>query len=222
MRPFFAILLSALFAFIASAAPAPAATPVRPPSGTPKINKVAVDDPDVDTEGSGCRAGTVGVAFATDNSALTLIFDDFAAGVGPNSGTLRKRAFCRVNVTMSSPGWAFDVSSVDFRSYVKIAKGVEASIVSRWKWIDGKGVDMKGKGNVKKVLTGPFEDDFLLHKDGELSDSDQSVCSKASAMFQLSLSVTLTPSSSSQSGIVAGDSADVGVGELLNLSWRKC
>jgi hypothetical protein len=146
MAPLFTLLIAAFFAVTALAVPAaPAATPVRPPSGTPKIGKVAVDNPNVDTEGSGCRAGTVGVAFASDNSALTLIFDDFAAGVGPNAGTLRKRAFCRVNVTMSSPGWAFDVSSVDFRSYVNIAKGVEASLVTRWKWIDSNGMDMKGK-----------------------------------------------------------------------------
>lgn len=146
MASFFALILAAFFAVTALAVPAaPAATPVRPPSGTPKVEKVAVDNPNVDTEGSGCRAGTVGVAFASDNSALTLIYDNFAAGVGPNSGSLRKRAFCRVNATMSSPGWAFDVSSVDFRSYVKVAKGVEASLVTRWKWIDSKGVDMKGK-----------------------------------------------------------------------------
>jgi hypothetical protein len=239
MAHFFAILMAALFAVTALAIPAaPAATPIRPPSSTPKISKIAVDNPDVDTEGSGCRAGSVGVAFAGDNSAMTLIFDDFAAGVGPNVGTLRKRAFCRVNVTMSSPGWAFDVSSVDFRSYVQIAKGVNASFVTRWKWIDSEGADMKGKvvyarscirkhadgiqGNVKKILTGPYEDDFLLHRDGELSDSDQSVCSKASAMFQLSISLTLSTSSSTLTGVVRGDASDVGFGEVLNLSWRKC
>jgi len=153
MSPFLAILIATLFSITSLAIPAPAATPVRPPPGIPKISKIGVDNPDVDTEGSGCRAGTVGVAFASDSSAMTLIFDDFAAGVGPNVGTLRKRAFCRVNVTMSSPGWAFDVSSVDFRSYVNIAKGVEASLVSRWKWIDSKGVDMKGKVNCSPPYT---------------------------------------------------------------------
>src|SRR5262245_57541455 len=114
MTLFFTVFLVAIFAGIASASPAPAASATRPPPGTCTISAVAVDAPDVDTEGSGCRAGTVGVAFTSDNSAMTLIFDKFQAAIGPNAGSIKKRAFCRVNVTMSSPGWAFDVGSVDF------------------------------------------------------------------------------------------------------------
>lgn len=75
---------------------------------------------------------------------------------------------------------------------------------------------------MKKVINGPFSEDFLLHKDGETSDGQQSVCSKASAMFQLSLSVTLSATSTSLSGLVQGSSADAKFGEVLNLSWRKC
>ncbi|KAJ4300935.1 hypothetical protein N0V90_003024 [Kalmusia sp. IMI 367209] len=214
------VLLSCIS--LVTAVPASAATSTLPPKGAATVGAVNVDDPDVDSEGNGCRAGSVGVAFATDNSALTLIFDGFQAAVGPAAGSLKKRAFCRVNVTLASPGWAFDVSSVDFRSYVSIAKGVDVSLVSRWKWIDSKGVDMKGKGNVKKVLTGPYEEDFLLHKDGEISDSQQSICQKASAMFQLSLSATLSATSSALSGLVQGSAADAKFGQVLNLAWRKC
>lgn len=87
--------------------------------------------------------------------------------------------------------------------------------------MSGSGTD-DSQGNVKKVLTGPFEDDYLLHKDDELSDSEQSVCSKVSAMFQLSLSATLSATSPTVTGKVDGDSADARFGEILNLSWRRC
>jgi hypothetical protein len=50
-----------------------------------------------------------------------------------------------VNIGMTSPGWAFDISSADFRGYVYIEKGVNASLVSRWKWIDKNGLDLPGK-----------------------------------------------------------------------------
>lgn len=140
---------------LAKAVPDLAATTTLPPKGAATVGAVKVDDPDVDSEGNGCRAGSVGVAFAADNSALTLIFDKFQAAVGPAAGDLKKRAFCRVNVTLASPGWAFDVGSVDFRAYVNIAKGVDVSLVSRWKWIDSGGVDMKGKVDISisKLLT---------------------------------------------------------------------
>lgn len=118
---------------------APAAT--TPPKGAATIQSVAVD-----TSGSGCRAGTVGVAISTDNSIMTFVFDDFQAAIGPTAGDTSKRALCKVNVTMSSPGWAFDVQTVDFRGYVKLGKGVDVSLVSRWKWVDQKtNVDLKGK-----------------------------------------------------------------------------
>ncbi|PSN65447.1 hypothetical protein BS50DRAFT_645663 [Corynespora cassiicola Philippines] len=214
------IILIALVVFMDLAVPVVAQT--RPPTGTAKVSKVVVDSPDVDTEGSGCRAGTVGVAFSKDNAFMTVLFSDFEAAVGPQAGKARKRAFCRVNVTMSSPGWAFDVNSVDFRGYVNIVKGVNASLVTRWKWVDSKGNDIEGKGNAHKILKGPFEDDFLLHKDGETSDGEKSVCQKASAKLQISLSATLTPTTSSQSGLIQGSSADAAFGELMNLSWRKC
>ncbi|KAF9730522.1 hypothetical protein PMIN03_010272 [Paraphaeosphaeria minitans] len=217
----FAIALLACTSF-AAAAPHPAGTVTLPPRGAATVGAVKVDNPDVDSEGNGCRAGSVGAAFTTDNTALTLIFDNFQAAVGPAAGTLKKRAFCRVNVTLASPGWAFNVRSVDFRSYVNIATGVDVSLVSRWKWIDSKGADMTGKGNVKMVVNGPFQEDFLLHKDGEVSDSEQSVCSKASAMFQLSLSATLSATSTSLSGLVQGSSADAKFGQVLNLTWRRC
>lgn len=139
------ILSFFLVLFATLVASAPAATATLPPKGACTISSVAVDDPDVDTDGSGCRPGTVGVAIADDNSLLTMIFDDFQAAIGPQAGSAKKRALCKVNVTMSSPGWAFDVTTVDFRGYIKLAKGTDASLVSRWKWVDSKGNDMKGK-----------------------------------------------------------------------------
>ncbi|KAH7135155.1 hypothetical protein B0J11DRAFT_596112 [Dendryphion nanum] len=221
MRHIITLVLLTFFSALIAAIPQAS---TKPPKGAVTIKKVDVDAPDVDTEGSGCRAGTVGVAIAPDSSFITLMFDDFQAAIGPKSGNVKKRAFCRVNVTMSSPGWAFDVKSVDFRGYVKIAKNVDVSLVSRWKWIDpSTGKDIKGKGNVQKKAVGPYEEDFLIHKDGEMSDTEQQLCStKASAKFQLSLSASLNSLVTNADGYVKGDSVDASFGQYLNISWRKC
>jgi len=141
-------LLASLFAVPAPAAPTNnvALAAVTPPKGTVTISAVDVDAPSVGTDGSGCRSGSVNAAFTTDYSIMTLIFDEFQAAIGPGAGNVKKRALCRVNVTMTSPGWAFDVQSVDFRGYVKLSKGVDVSLVSRWKWVDIKtNSDLKGK-----------------------------------------------------------------------------
>lgn len=134
-------MVCSILAFFTSITEAfPAAAPVRPAKGV-----VSVSSLEVETEGSGCRPGEVSVTLSSDNSVITLILDNFAAADGPQAGTTGSRAFCRINVGMNMPGWAFDISSADFRGYVSLDKGVNASLVSRWKWIDKSGVDLKGK-----------------------------------------------------------------------------
>lgn len=78
------------------------------------------------------------------------------------------------------------------------------------------------KGNIHKIVNGPFSDDVLLHKDGELSGSESTVCQKKDARLQISLSATVKSSTSTAGGIVQGSSQDVGFGQVLNLSWKKC
>jgi hypothetical protein len=130
-----------IFAFITwIVAALPAADPARPAAGGVSFTSL-----EVDLEGGGCKPGDASVTIARDNSAMTIIFDKFQAADGPKAGKTKSRAFCRVTIGINSPGWAFDITSADFRGYVNIEKGVEASLVSRWKWVDASGIDLKGK-----------------------------------------------------------------------------
>jgi hypothetical protein len=137
--------LLALYTTLITAIPTTISLAAAAAAAVPPKGAVSLTSLDIDLDGGGCKPGDASVMLASDNSALTIIFDNFAASDGPKAGTAHTRAFCRVNIGMTSPGWAFDVSSADFRGYVYIEKGVEASLVSRWKWIDKNGVDMKGK-----------------------------------------------------------------------------
>ena len=123
---FFVLLVVPIFHLLAHAFPSSSA--VLPPKGACTIGAVDVD---VDTDGNACRPGSVGVALSLDNSLINLIFDNFQAAIGPNAGSIKKRALCKVNITISSPGWAFDVETVDFRGYIKLGSGVDASLVVR-------------------------------------------------------------------------------------------
>ncbi|KAH4818759.1 hypothetical protein HBH61_035220 [Parastagonospora nodorum] len=153
---------------------------------------------------------------------MTIILDNFQAADGPTAGKIKSRAFCRVTIGINSPGWAFDISSADFRGYVNLDTGAEASLVSRWKYVDANGVDLKGKGNIHKIVIGPFSNDFLLHKDGELSGNEASVCQKKDAKLAISLSATVTSNTATANGYVQGSSQDFAFSQILNLSWRKC
>jgi hypothetical protein len=113
-----------------------------PPSGTLQVSGVSVDTgaaaQEVGSEGSGCRQGTVGTAVSADQTIVALLFSNFTAAVGPNVKH-QKRAFCRVNVTYTSPGWVFNVQSIDFRGYYRMDKGVNASITTKFQYSSTKG-----------------------------------------------------------------------------------
>ncbi|KAF2031739.1 hypothetical protein EK21DRAFT_62486 [Setomelanomma holmii] len=199
----------------------PLPVPFAPPAGGVSLTSFQVD-----LEGSGCQPGDASVAIARDNSAMTIIFDKFEAAEGPKKGTAKSRAFCRGTIGVNSPDYAFDITSADFHGYVNVEEGVEASLVSRWKWVDSNGVDLKGKvnghRNGRKIIKGPFQDDVLLQKNGELSGSEATDCQKKDAMIQISLSATVSAGSFQNNGYVQGSSQDVGFGETLNLSSKKC
>jgi hypothetical protein len=229
----FLLVTSVLTVLSAPIAAMPAAAPVLPPAGGVSLTSL-----NFDLDGGGCKPGEASVAIAHDNSAMNIIFDKFQAADGPTAGKLKSRAFCRVTIGINSPGYAFDITSADFRGYVNLDKGVEASLVSRWKWIDASGADMKGKvskqnvrslavltrnqGNIHKIVQGPFSDDVLLHKDGELSGNEASVCQKKDAKLQISLSATVTAGTANANGYVQGSAQDFGFSQILNLSWKKC
>jgi hypothetical protein len=78
---------------------------------------------------------------------------------------------------------------------------------------------------MQKKISGPFENDILVHKDGEVSDTEESVCSKKAVKFQLTISAGLIANSANVVGVLKGtqDGAlDRGFSEILNLGWRKC
>ncbi|KAF2826774.1 hypothetical protein CC86DRAFT_291645 [Ophiobolus disseminans] len=194
-----------------------AASAAAVPPTTPPLGSVSLSALEVTTKGSACSPGTVGVALASDNSALTLIFDNFQAGDGPNAPGTAKRAACTVNIDINVPGWAFDIVSTDFRGYVYLEQGVVAGLTSSWKRNNGL-----GKGTTKRTVNGPFSDDFLLHRDGELSDTEASVCSKNNAKVTINLIVTVKSGGSKATGLVRGDSLDGGFKQQLNFAWKKC
>jgi hypothetical protein len=81
---------------------------------------------------------------------------------------------------------------------------------------------IKNQGNIHKIIDGPFSADVLLHKDGELSGSEASVCQKKDAKLQISLSATVSAGTANANGLVQGNSQDLGFSQILNLSWKKC
>ena len=88
--------------------------------------------------GIGCDMGTVSSKISPDNNYLTLYYDRMEAEAGY---TVRgkRRAFCRVNITITAPGWTFDIANIDYKGQFKLDQGVKANLKTKYKFIGVKG-----------------------------------------------------------------------------------
>jgi hypothetical protein len=75
---------------------------------------------------------------------------------------------------------------------------------------------------VQRKIKGPFEADFLLHKEGEVEGVGEEVCRRKDARVRISLSATVDVGTSNNNGFIQGDSVDATFGQIVNLSWKKC
>ncbi len=71
--------------------------------------------------GTGCPGNSVDTYVSPDASAMTLIFDQYVAEVGPGISASASRKFCNLVVDMVVPsGWQFSVFQVDYRGFADL------------------------------------------------------------------------------------------------------
>jgi hypothetical protein len=70
-------------------------------------------------------------------------------------------------------------------------------------------------------VSGPQDDDFLLHKDGVTDEAN--ACQSGATAITISLSATLDPGDNNNLiGLIEGDAVDNKFQQAMNLVWTKC
>jgi len=83
--------------------------------------------------GTGCPQGTMSAQIASDRTAITLIFDEYIASIGPGIAVTEQRKNCQLNVNLQYPGgFQYSVLSADYRGYASIQKGVTGTLKSTY------------------------------------------------------------------------------------------
>src|SRR4051794_19530380 len=74
--------------------------------------------------GTGCPGGSVSATLSPDKKSLSLIFDQFVATAGGNSGRAIDRKTCNIAVPVHIPqGISISVIDVDYRGYIFLPSG---------------------------------------------------------------------------------------------------
>lgn len=208
------MLLSTLLATAITGLGLAAAVPLEE-RDVPPVNQVKLVD--VSYGGNGCPQGTVGKAFSSDKTLITLFFDKYIAESGPGVSPSKNRAACQLNLKMNFPqGWQFGVFKADYRGYVGLPEKTrgyskatyyfsgDRSQVEREVWFDG-----------------PLYKDYIKSDTIGIESTVWSPCG-AEGLLNIKSSIGILPVGTAKPGLLTVDSADLKYKQYYHIQWRRC
>ena len=94
------------------------------PAG-PNPNDVFIEG--LNYAGSGCGAGTLVYTTTSDKTAITLLFEEYIASIGPGSTIADSRKNCAVTLNVHIPsGFQFSITTVEYTGFENLDAGVSA------------------------------------------------------------------------------------------------
>lgn len=172
--------------------------------------------------GNGCPAGSARAVLAPDASAITIMYDQFEAQIGPATAVAQKK--CDLVVKLSKPKlFSFAIESADFRGFVYLERGARAT------------QDVKletGHGDLAKVnlnlgtqsWLGPVNQNYTLTavKPHEGLKYLSCLQPKKEGRLRVKSTITLENGRNRSEGLITVDSVDGRLVQRYNLRWMNC
>lgn len=166
--------------------------------------------------GSGCPAGH---AFATVDSTGTIFdvaFDQYVVEVGPGSSAADARKNCRVSLNLEFPqGLQMSIVDTTFSGYAGLASGQTGTCRAAYSFSGGS-----GSVAAQKTIRGPVETNYEMNEKVDLIT--WSLCGDSTAILNVNSEVRISPTSSSQKGLMTVDSFDGRLHVVFQANWRSC
>jgi hypothetical protein len=165
--------------------------------------------------GTGCPAGSVGVAVAPDQKSISMIFDSYSTEAGLFKSFDRKA--CNIAVPIHVPqGFSVSVFAVDYRGFVALPSAGRATLaVNYFLANDRNGV------RTQKTFRGPMVDEYLKSDSLDVIAQVWTPCG-ANTILRVNTSMLVQTNSSREDAMATVDSADISAGLVYHLQWRKC
>jgi Domain of unknown function (DUF4360) len=187
--------------------------------------------------GTGCPEGNLEFAISPDQQVISILFNNFAVQMGPNSGNEKSVKDCRITLPIEilNGNYQAMVQKIDYRGVASLPAGAHLSVFGSF--------NMRTPFNKKKEVdswsmfsekySGPTDLDFLFTvkaKDSpgnslfsKLFKTSWTPCSNRIDL-NLTSRLALINQSPNQVAIATLDSADVSIspGIEYQISWRKC
>ncbi|KAF9474913.1 hypothetical protein BDN70DRAFT_884344 [Pholiota conissans] len=169
--------------------------------------------------GSGCPPGSTYYLLNVDKTAVTVTFSQFFAEAGPGISISSNRKNCQLTFGVNvPPGFTYGVSTVDYRGYYQLDKGVTASQQSIY-YFQGQ----LTQATARSDLVGPVDGaDYTYRDEFDLVSTVTSPCGVSSVMNIQSDLRTSNSANPKGAGYIATDSIDTALTTTFNFQWQKC
>ena len=195
------------------ATPASAA-PLRddaPPSGQITISVVAAN-------GTGCKPGTRTITVAPNNTAFTILYNDYTAEVRPADPDLVRKN-CQLTLWVHVPqGFTYAIAKADYRGFASLARGARAIEKASY-YFQG---DSRTVG-ASHSFSGPLADNWQTKDEAEVGALVYAPCGEVRYFnANTELRVDKGTSKPSATSSITMDSTDVSITTKYHFAWKRC
>ncbi len=165
--------------------------------------------------GTGCPAGSASVALSPDQTAVSILFDQYVVEAGGRKTIDRKN--CNIAIPVRVPqGYSVSVFAIDYRGFTALPAGARAQLgVEYFLAGNGRGV------RTSKTFYGPNTSDYLKSDTLGMQAVVWSACG-ADTILRANTSMMAQTNSRREQALATVDSADVQAGLIYHLQWRRC
>ena len=166
--------------------------------------------------GTGCTAGKASVNVSPDNTAISILFDEFVAEAGRTTGRKIDRKSCNISIPVSVPnGYSVAIFTVDYRGFNAVPRGGMTRLDSEYFWAGARGP------RISRSFTGPLNDNYTV-TDSLMAQT--LVWAPCGASVNLRVNSSMMAQANSQMDQTMGtvDSADISSALVYHLKWRRC
>lgn len=165
--------------------------------------------------GTGCPAGSASVALSPDQTAISLLFDQYVVEAGGAKAFDRKN--CNIAVPVHVPqGYSVSVFAIDYRGFTVLPYGGRASLSVDY-FLAGQGRGYR----TSKSFWGPVATDYLKSDNLELEAVVWSACG-ADTILRANTSMLVQSNARREQAMATVDSADIQAGLIYHIQWRRC
>lgn len=166
--------------------------------------------------GNGCPAGSASVTVSPDQSAISVLFDQFVTEAGNTTGRRLDRKSCNLSVPVQVPGgYSVAVFQVDYRGYNAVPRGGYNKFESEYFWAGARGP------RITRQFNGPINDSYTLTDDLIASALVWTPCGQ-SVNLRVNASMMSMANSRMEQTLGTVDSIDLSSGLVYHIRLQRC